>query len=135
MVKTELMIGDWYKWYVDGKYYYYQVVSPTFQLDDSTIGNFEPISLTTDLLLANGFKVKDNKYTLQKFYGDGGISITVIDEEDGLFSISMYSQGRFNDEERRIVVEKEFVTVHQFQHWLRDCDINFNFEISGNGTD
>ena len=96
MVKTELMIGDWYKWYADGKYYYYQVVSPTFQLDDSTISNFEPISLTKEILLENGFKVKDNKYTLQKFYGDGVVS---------------------------------FVKVHQFQHWLRDCNIHIDFAI------
>lgn len=133
MVKNELMISDWYNWYANGEYYHFRVDQDTFQLDDSTISNFKPISLTTKILLENGFKAKGNEYTRYEYFGDGGISVTVIDEEDGRFSISMYNRSRFDEEERRINIEKEFVKVHQFQHLLRDCNINIDLNLKNDG--
>lgn len=128
MRKEDLMLGDWYRWFGD-KEYTAQVVPQTFLLDDMSIGSFEPIRVTTDFFLKNGFKANGNTYTLDKFYGDGAILIKVIDELDGEFSVSMRNYDRFNHAERRVVVEREIINVHQFQHWLRDCDIHLDIIV------
>ena len=45
----ELRIGNWYKWYAEGQYYYYQVEAKDFL--NKYYKNFEPIELTEEILL------------------------------------------------------------------------------------
>lgn len=54
---NELRIGNYYKWYADGKDYYFKVDSK-FLNDEDVINNSEPIPLTEEILLKCGFVFK-----------------------------------------------------------------------------
>lgn len=60
MRTKELMVGDWYQWYAEGKYYPYQMTKDMFAHDDATISNFEPIPLTAEILEKNDFAFEDS---------------------------------------------------------------------------
>src|SRR5690554_3982353 len=58
MELKELRIGNYYKWYADGQYYYYKVEAKDFANDNYK--NFQPIELTEEILLKCGFnKVRE----------------------------------------------------------------------------
>lgn len=76
----DLMIGFWYRWYVENKYYYLQVTSDTFKLSDEIISNFEPVELTPEILEKNGWRkdsLFDDWYGLVNIYGHNAPFITV----------------------------------------------------------
>lgn len=58
MESKELRVGNVYKWYADGTYYYYKVEEKDFMSDN--LKNFEPVELTDEVLLKCGFKKVDD---------------------------------------------------------------------------
>lgn len=66
---NELRIGNYYKWYADGKDYYFKVDSEFFNNKD-VINNSEPIPLTEEILLkCNNITECDNlSYDVYKTY-------------------------------------------------------------------
>ena len=80
MRREDLMIGFWYKWYAENKYYYLQVTSDTFKFSDDTIANFEPIELTPEILEQNGWhkdSLFDDWYGPVNIYGHNAPFITI----------------------------------------------------------
>jgi hypothetical protein len=92
MKAEELRIGNWYRWYAEGKYYEYQVIQSDFS-NDCNFLNFEPIPLTEEWL--EKFKIGSispiiendgiiNKAMLFKcfpifYWNDGSITIEIND--------------------------------------------------------
>ena len=114
MEAKELMIGDWYDWYADGKNYHYQVTKETFSNDDTTIANFEPIPLTADILKKNGCTMVD-----KGDYGEWHIKDNP--------NIPLWQHTEFI-----IFGGIEIHYVHELQHALRLCGLNDladNFKI------
>ena len=60
MEAKEFRIGNAYRWYADGKYYYYIVKEKDFA--SGYLRNFEPITLTEGMLLKCGFERALNQY-------------------------------------------------------------------------
>lgn len=116
MVLSELMIGDWYQWYADGKYYYYQVTKETFSESEDTIANFEPIPLMSKVLEKNGFLYNDN-------YNEW----TLTDEHD--FDIIVLCEVAKGYTMTTEGVTLSFQYVHQLQHLLRLCGINKEMKL------
>lgn len=61
MTAQNWMIGDWYQWYAECRYYPYQVKPEDFTKD--YVANFEPIPLTPEILEKIGFiKINSQRY-------------------------------------------------------------------------
>lgn len=123
MKATELMIGDWYSWYAEGKEYYYQVSKDTFA--EEAIDNFQPIPLTAEILEKNGFKDYDEIKEYQ-FEEDG--------EKYRFYLKKMYLDGKFDCWGTNVggVLPSLIASVHELQHALRLCGLNEladNFKI------
>lgn len=63
MSENELRIGNYYKWYADGKYYYFKVDNDTFS-DYNVLNNMQPIELTEEILLKCGFQKIGHLYKI-----------------------------------------------------------------------
>lgn len=113
----ELMVNNWYQWYSEGKYYPFKILARDFVNDNYR--NFEPIKLTVEMLVKNGFmKSKGNE--TQWFYPNN-ISRFVIDVREDV-GICAYG---FGD-------DIYFKYVHQLQNALRFCrlyELADNFKI------
>ena len=130
------MLGDWYQWYAEGKYYYYQVSVETFK-EDTT--NFEPIPLTPEILKKNGFKEevreKDPTFPYSAFILDENeyhIEITWYDSHDiyepytGQFMGGVPEVWTLEVNNKRGNVDIEYsnkMYVHDLQHALKLCGI------------
>lgn len=82
MSENELRIGNYYKWYADGKYYYFKVDNDTFS-DYNVLNNMQPIELTEEILLKCGF-VKDE---FDNWENETRLGLYKPEEFDGYLSI------------------------------------------------
>lgn len=105
MKVEELRIGNYYKWYADGKYYYFQVDNAFF-MDINVINNSEPIELTEEILLKCGFELK-------------GIIFRINNGFSNQFDIN-YSLSRdmfyYDSSKYGIYTEVEIKYLHQLQN-------------------
>lgn len=116
----ELMIGDWYWWEAEGKKYPMQVTRDTFTLADDDIANFEPISLTPEILEKNGFVIDPNivKYGSDyDFYSfDDNITISrhfyVKDSDEWVVYVN-------SEEGYEAAYINDILYVHELQHILK----------------
>lgn len=130
MKASELMIGDWYQWYADGRYYLYQVKVDDFSKD--YVANFDPIPLTEEILKANGFVYDPN---------NDGNNVWVLRRERKyrvdiypyyqatVINISSDIADRIGENNCHICYQCH---VHELQHALRLCgleEIADNFKI------
>ena len=60
MDAKDLMIGDWYKYSVGDKDYFFQVTAEDFTKD--CVANFEPVPITPEILEKNGWRYDDLCY-------------------------------------------------------------------------
>lgn len=113
----ELRIGNWYKWYAEGQYYYYQVEAKDFL--NKYYKNFEPIELTEEILLKCGFE-KRGLYWFDKHL-----------DERTKFTFEWYVDGRTSFSIS--ILKKEFdITcehLHQLQNIYR-CLTNEELKIN-----
>lgn len=115
MDSKSLMIGDWYQWYADGKYYQFQVEPDDFTKDH--VANFEPIPLTAEILEKNGYKKSH-----YEFNGE-------IEEPYEIITAGWRSSYNF-DYGWGYAISKEYTFggkityVHELQHALRLCGLN-----------
>jgi len=58
MELSELRIGNCYRWYAEGEYYFFQIEAKDFSNDNYK--NFEPIPLDESILLSCGFEKWEN---------------------------------------------------------------------------
>lgn len=98
------MIGDWYQWYAECRYYPYQVKPEDFTKD--YIANFEPIPLTEEILKANGFE--RNIFNGMIIYSKGEVYIF---EKQGAFLTMLLCK----------IVHLNY--VHELQRALRCCGL------------
>lgn len=113
MKVNELMIDDWYCWESEGKQYYFQMTKEDFARPEYDIANYQPIHITRDILINNGFEmIRDGKYpSLRNHYMD---IIFQLEEANG----SDYNKPFYTF--RGIPV----FHVHDLQHLLKSCRIN-----------
>lgn len=114
MKTTELMIGDWYYWEAEGKKYPMQVTKDTFRLSDEDISNFQPISLTHEILEENGFKA-DPSNTRMLFRHDNYRLCYYFNSGNHFSSFNIINGS---------LVQKIIVNVHELQHALKLCGID-----------
>lgn len=108
----EMRLGNYYKWYADGKEYYFKVDNSFFS-DINLINNAQPIELTEEILLTNEcFKLSYFKDSIRKksykIYSKEFIKIT---EEDGLFVLV-----KPYDNVSLTSLAKPFKYLHQLQN-------------------
>lgn len=111
MKASELMIGDWYQWYAECRYYPYQVKPEDFTKD--YIANFEPIPLTPEILKANGFResIEEGTYYFPDKYSDiNNKGFAIETDGDGVWFITDHSLMPFR-------------YVHELQRVLRCCGL------------
>lgn len=122
MKVSESMIDDWVicNHYVD-KPYYKQV-----DITDFCKGNLvycEPITVTGDILVKNGFEKQGDLYMYHIDAGDGYLRIDLVDLHDGLWSYDIDSYDKFNDSLETHRNDSTFLKLHQLQHLLHFCGI------------
>lgn len=129
MAAQNWMIGDWYQWYAECRYYPYKVKPEDFTKD--YIANFEPIPLTPEILRANGFSYVDNEraYFYEHYIlRDAEMSWNIAIRDNKAFEQIWFAEidGRVGK------VHMSIKYVHQLQHALRLCgltDLANNFKI------
>lgn len=134
MDAKELMFGDWVKSKSDDKYYQ---IDSIIQLSDGSIlcavkddlsheYMFEPIPLTKDILLNNGFKQVSGvcKYVIDERFDFIGVGLF---KSYTTFTHEKYCVNRDDPDEMEYAQDLEFdhcLYVHEFQHLLRLCGID-----------
>lgn len=122
---TEIMINDWYKWYADGREYFFKVDRESFALQDDTLANFESITLTAEILEKNGFRKLDfSHYQIQ--------DRTLVLDADGKWGGPLcwhwvVTEMSENSKGQNVVLDYYVATinyVHELQHALRLCGLN-----------
>lgn len=120
---VEYMIGDWIM--VEGKpvqvaavhqkkigYHKWEGRLNWVRLDQIT-----HIPLTPELLLKNEFKeIKKGCYEWRRDAGDGFFRITLEDQLDGLWDMTVENYDRFSGNRLRKEVEGRFLKLHHIQH-------------------
>jgi hypothetical protein len=95
MEAKELRIGNWYKYYADGKYYNYQIEAKDFI--SGNIKNFEPIELSEEWLLKFGFEIEKSNSHCIAFNEVGYEHELQLDKEFGTtencWNITKYGSG------------------------------------------
>lgn len=127
MEAKELMINDWYQWYAEGKYYFHQVKAEDFAKD--YVANFEPITLTAEILQLNGFELEPSGLLWQETtYKLDRVYVEVSFLHDG----SMRKVEVCNNIRTSYMSYFEWLHVHTFQHILRNCgltELADNFKV------
>lgn len=129
--KYNFQIGDYYRWYADGKYYIGQVKPEDFGKD--YMANFEPIEIIEEWL-------EKNDFTLDKEFNDADFSYKIWHFKDRRLEINTLSNTIYNGYSAEIKMYRAHMDnenyqtigcldvqfVHQIQHLCRDC--NYTFE-------
>lgn len=118
----ELRVGNWYKWYADGRYYFFKVDRENFALEDGTLANFEPIDITPEILIESGFiKFENCLKNYQKYaqYDKDRVSIILDSDWENSWTISCeYFEGDCPK------------YLHQLQNLLGAYGIEFEFKVT-----
>lgn len=136
----DLTIGDYVKYnevtkIVDAVYLYSVSVhdpseewsiseAKTYPVDD-----IEPIPLTEDILVKNGFERQGDLYMYHIDASDWYLRIDLVDLQDGLWSYDIDSYDKFNDSLETHRNDRTFLKLHQLQHLLRLCGIDKELTI------
>lgn len=121
MKQEDLMLGDWYQWYAEDRYYNYRVVKNTFSLTEDTIDNFEPIPITPEILEKNGFVIK-KKWAQMGNFGNNPLIMWHFEDEPLLHNFKHELEIHQNDTGKvHIRIPCEY--VHQLQHALKLVNI------------
>lgn len=134
MKANELMIGDWV--IIKGHPCKVSYLAP-FDIGDTRLsvisngydGNpyideIEPITLTAEILEANGFEKCGDTGLMQKIYEDEGVRISA-----NVYYINIYLTSA---RESRVNLKPRQAYVHELQHALRLCGLDYiadNFKI------
>ena len=117
MKTNELMIGDWVQ--VPSELNRKKQIKSTFDLDSAVL--YQPIPLTHEILENNGFSRHEDEYQLLDDYWE----LYLEEINDGMWQVVEY-----NDEFGNIPIQVVNIShVHEFQHFLRLCAIEFNFKL------
>lgn len=117
MKVEDLMIGDWYYWEAEGKKYPMQVTKDTFKLSDEDISNFQPISLTVEILEKNGFENINNKTRLS------------LEGDDFYFGYYSTNHMTVYNKNTGTLVHKVINYIHELQHAITFCVINKEIKL------
>ena len=127
MKVEELMTGDWYWWEAEGKKYPLQVTKDTFKLMDEDISNFQPIPITKEILEKNGFE-RENLITSYNHYIGIDNRVSLNDDFYCMNSRNMWTV-HIDSEYYCTIAHCELTYLHELQHLLRICKINFEFSV------
>lgn len=127
MAAQNWMIGDWYQWYAECRYYPYQVKPEDFTKD--YIANFEPIPLTPEILEKNGWDT--SPYSILKVCNDKWLEFYHHERRLRLWWKGI-DEWQNHAEVQEVCFQCNCTYVHELQHALRLCgltDIADNFKI------
>ncbi len=111
---TELQVGDWvYFLRKETK------VKPTDLLDELIYKHFNPIPITPEILLKNGFK-KKNKNSIHVLFVSEDRRI-IINEMSNTIGRDWYCH--IDNEDFESIGSADIQNVHELQHLLRLCGI------------
>lgn len=117
-INMDLMIGDWFLNKISGE---------PMQLKSPSEFNYEkamkPIPLTPEILEKNGFVVEQEEYEYLCSANDGYYRITLVDLQDGLWTLDILDYDKFNDVHKEVKFESTFLKVHELQQAMRLCGI------------
>lgn len=114
----DLMVGDW----VICNHYQDKPFTKQFGVADFAKGEYEfcePISLTEEILVKNGFEKQGDLYQYHINAGNGYTRIDIIDLQDGLWSYDIDVYDKFADAHKIHHDDDCFLKLHQLQHLLR----------------
>jgi hypothetical protein len=110
MLLNELMLGDWYTWYADGKLYPFKIDNRVYTIDDEySVMNFEGILLDDVIMKGNKFME----------YNDGLDNLYYC--IDSRYNVYLWKGGYiyYKETSGNIVELFECRYVHHLQHFLR----------------
>ena len=130
MKANELMIGDWVlkdmnyleddPMYTRLDYQPYQIMTGDeidVAIETNCIGDadvYQPIPLTVEILLTNGFEKKGHRYGIYDDYFD----FEMYEYNDGTWLVSYHCCEMSLPDEQVLIFH-----VHQLQHFMRHCGI------------
>lgn len=124
MKENELMVGDWVMYnpnvfiedeYETTKEWYPTRISNGVDIDLAIEGCYTPIPLTTEILEANGFELRDEHYILSEDYYD----IDIWEYSDGIWIV------RYDCCEMNMPSEIWTISyLHELQQFMRHCKID-----------
>lgn len=126
----ELMIGDWLLYKSDSldNAFPIQVTREMFNKELVVWKDrFEPITLTPELLEKNGFK-RENLITSYNHYTGIDNRVSLNDDFYYMNSRDVWSV-HVDSEDYCTIANCELTYLHELQHLLRICKINFEFSV------
>lgn len=122
------MIGNWYQWYAEGKYYFFKVTEDTFMENKDTIASFEPIQITEEILEKNGFVKKEHVYPYP--YYEYEFDNMVVGYAFPIGDNTSYKDNWIMVDSESIYSEHlPCKYVHQLQNFFRICGIEKDIEL------
>lgn len=122
MKANELMVGDWVLFkgkptkVTQGHIVYMMSDRYSKEYQEGT----QPIPITEELLEKNGFNLHDDMYTNDV--------MTLHDDKKFIRTKNAWSVGVYKNECHRIA-QCELTYLHELQHLLKLCKINFEFVV------
>ncbi len=120
---VDYMIGDWIM--VEGKPIQIAAVHQKKvgyhrwegRLSWARLDQIQTIPLTPDLLIKNGFKeIRKNCYEWRVTAGDGSFWVTLEDQLDGVWDMTVRDYSRLSEDQSKKEVCGRFLKVHHVQH-------------------
>ena len=131
LTSRDLMVGDWLMFndkpcqvkglHSDDSAFLVGYKSPYFLIDA------EPILITKELLEKNGFE-KEGVIELYNLYAGIDHRVTIHDDKEYMNSNNEWYV-HVDSEDYSTIAGCELTYVHELQHLLRVCKINFEFNI------
>lgn len=133
---VDYMIGDWVK--VNGTPRQVSAIHPKkigfhiteSRLDWARFDRVTKISLTTELLLKNGFQwTKEGTLEFKIIAGDGTFRVDLEDIGDGLWNMELLDTSRFSEEKIKKEAIEKFLGLHHLQHEFNEAGIKKEWKI------